>query len=83
MHGRFSYCVRILYKNCFPRFHCNHHECKKPDDGSVYLSFDSNHMQETLFWLLRFGATVDVLNPSELKEMYAEEVKKMAKRVKS
>ena len=58
-------------------------KCKQNEDGSVYLSFESNQMQETLFWLLRFGATVDVLNPPELQEMYADEVKKMAKRLKS
>lgn len=58
-------------------------KCKQNEDGSVYLSFESNQLQEPLFWLLRFGATVDVLNPPELKEMYTDEVKKMAKRVKS
>lgn len=57
-------------------------ECKQNDDGSVYLSFESNQMQETLYWLLRFGATVDVLNPPELKELYENEVHKMAERLK-
>ena len=58
-------------------------KCKQNEDGSVYLSFESNQLQETLYWLLRFGATVDVLNPPELKKMYAEEVQKMVDRLKN
>ena len=56
-------------------------ECRQNEDGSVYLSFESNQMQETLFWALRFGASVTVLNPPELKEMYAAEVRKMAEKL--
>ena len=57
-------------------------KCKQNEDGSVFLSFESNQLQETLYWLLRFGASVDVLNPPELQKMYKEEVSKMAKRLK-
>ena len=57
-------------------------KCKQNADGSVYLSFESNQLQETLYWVLHFGAAVTVLNPPELKEMYKEEVKKMAKHIK-
>ena len=57
-------------------------KCKQNPDGSVYLSFESNQLQETLYWVLHFGAAVTVLNPPELKEMYKEEIKKMAKNIK-
>ena len=57
-------------------------KCKQNKDGTVSLSFESNQIQETLYWCLRFGAAVTVLNPPELKELYADEVKKMAKRLK-
>ena len=57
-------------------------KCKQNSDGTVYLSFESNQIQETLYWTLRFGAAVTILNPPELKAMYKDEVKKMAKKVK-
>ena len=56
-------------------------ECRQNEDGSVYLSFESNQLQETLFWALRFGSSVSILNPPELIEMYKEEVRKMAERI--
>ena len=56
-------------------------ECHQNEDGTVYLTFESNQIQETLYWVLRFGAAVTILNPPELKEMYAVEVRKMAERV--
>ncbi len=57
-------------------------ECKQNKDGSVYLSFESNQIQETLYWVLRFGAAVTVMNPPELKEIYRAEVLKMSKKLK-
>ncbi|MBR5033226.1 MAG: WYL domain-containing protein [Treponema sp.] len=57
-------------------------KCKQNPDGTVYLSFESNQIQETLYWTLRFGAAVTILNPHELKAMYKDEVKKMAEKVK-
>ena len=56
-------------------------KCRQNPDGTVYLSFESNQIQETLYWTLRFGAAVTILNPPELKAMYKDEVKKMAKKV--
>ena len=50
-------------------------ECHQNEDGSVYLSFWSNQLQETLFWVLRFGSAVTVLNPPELRERVMEEAK--------
>ena len=57
-------------------------KCTQKKDGSVYLSFQSNQIQETLYWVLRFGAAVKILNPPELKQMYKAEVKKMVKGIK-
>lgn len=57
-------------------------KCKQNSDGTVYLNFESNQIQETLYWTLRFGAAVTILNPPELKAMYKDEVKKMAKKTK-
>jgi proteasome accessory factor B len=52
---------------------------KQNKDGSVYLSFKSNQMQETLFWVLHFGAAVKVLNPPELADRVKKEAKKILK----
>lgn len=52
-------------------------ECHQNEDGSVYLSFMSNQMKETLFWVLHFGSAVEVLNPPELKAQVREEVQKL------
>lgn len=51
-------------------------ECHQNEDGSVYLSFTSNQDQETLFWVLKFGSRVKVLNPPELREKVMEEHRK-------
>ncbi len=56
-------------------------ECKQNEDGTVYLCFESNQIQETLYWVLRFGSAVTIINPPELKEMYEAEVKKMAEKL--
>ena len=53
--------------------------CRQNEDGSVYLSFESNQFQESLYWILRFGSAVTILNPPELKEAYKKELKKMLK----
>lgn len=58
-------------------------ECHQNEDGSVYLSFESNQMQETLYWVLHFGSAVQILNPPELKENYKKELKKMLKHADS
>ena len=56
-------------------------KCHQEKDGSVYLSFESNQMQETLFWVLHFGSAVKILNPPELKQMYKKELEKMSKNI--
>ena len=54
---------------------------RQEKDGSVYLSFESNQLQETLFWVLHFGSSVKILNPPELKQMYKEELEKISKNI--
>ena len=55
--------------------------CYQNEDGTVYLSFESNQIQETLYWVLRFADSVQILNPPELKELYKEKLEKMMKRI--
>jgi len=52
-------------------------ECHQNEDGSVYLSFMSNQMEETLYWVLHFGSAVKVINPPELKAKVREEAQKI------
>lgn len=53
-------------------------ECYQKEDGSVYLSFKSNQMQETLHWVLNFGSAVKVLNPPELIKAVKNEIQKLS-----
>lgn len=53
-------------------------ESHQNEDGSVYLSFESNQTQEILFWILKFGSQVKVLSPEKLKQKVFEEHKKAA-----
>ena len=53
-------------------------EIVQNEDGSVFLSFLSNQMQETLHWVLSFGTSVKVLNPPEFVEKVRLETEKMA-----
>lgn len=53
-------------------------ESHQNEDGSVYLSFESNQTQEILFWILKFGSQVKVLAPESLKQTVFEEHKKAA-----
>lgn len=54
-------------------------KCKQQKDGSVYLTFMSNQLQETLHWVMSFGSSVQVVNPPELVDMVKEEIKKLKK----
>ncbi len=56
-------------------------KCFQDQDGSVHLTFESNQLQETLYWVLHFGSAVKIENPPELKQLYKEEVHKMMKRI--
>lgn len=52
---------------------------KENEDGSVYLSFETNQLDQTAHWILQFGGTAKVLNPPEL----VEEIKVITKRILS
>lgn len=54
-------------------------KCHQKKDGSVYLSFESNQIQETLYWVLSFADSVQILNPPELIKLYKDKLKKMKK----
>lgn len=54
-------------------------KCRQNKDGSVYLSFMSNQLQETLHWVMSFGSSVQVLNPPELVEKVKAEIAKLKK----
>ena len=53
-------------------------ECRQNDDGSVYLSYMTNQMQETFYWILSLGSKVKVLNPPELIERIKKETSLLA-----
>ncbi len=45
----------------------------------MHLTFESNQLQETLYWVLHFGAKVKIVGPEELKKLYKDEVERMRK----
>lgn len=52
---------------------------KENEDGSVYLSFETNQLDQTAHWILQFGGTAKVINPPEL----VDEIKVITKRILS
>lgn len=52
-------------------------ECRQNEDGSVYLSFETNQMQETQHWVMQFGGSVKILNPPQLRDAVKEEARKI------
>ncbi|MCQ2592815.1 MAG: transcriptional regulator [Treponema sp.] len=55
--------------------------CHQNEDGSVYLSFMTNQIQETLHWVLSFGSSVKIINPPELVELYKSEINAISKMI--
>lgn len=55
---------------------------KQNKDGTVYLSFMSNQIQETLHWVLGFGSDVKVINPPDLVKKVKEETQNILKKYK-
>ncbi|MBQ0052228.1 MAG: WYL domain-containing protein [Treponema sp.] len=47
---------------------------KENEDGTVYISFETNQIDQTAEWVLEFGGAAKVLNPPEL----VEAIKKIA-----
>lgn len=46
-------------------------------DGSIYLSFKTNQINQTVAWILSFAGGAKVLNPPELKEEVAKAAQKI------
>lgn len=46
-------------------------------DESVYLSFETNQLQEIQYWIMSFGSKAKILNPPELQEIIKTEAKKL------
>ena len=57
--------------------------CSKKEDSKTFSTIQITDYQETLYWVLRFGSAVTVLNPPELVEQYKSEVRKMSKKISS
>ena len=58
------------------------HEAQKVsigEDGSLHLSFPVSGFAEVARELLKYGAAVEVLEPRELRETIAEEIRKMGR----
>ncbi|MBE6345161.1 MAG: WYL domain-containing protein [Spirochaetaceae bacterium] len=58
-------------------------EIKINPDGSVYLSFESNQLQEIQYWIMSFGSKVKVINPVELRETIIIESQKTLEKYNS
>lgn len=58
-------------------------EIRQNPDGSVYLSFESNQTQEVLFWIMKFGAQVEVLAPESLRDEVLSQHKKAVEKYES
>ncbi|MGP1587412.1 MAG: helix-turn-helix transcriptional regulator [Treponemataceae bacterium] len=50
---------------------------KQNENGNVYLSFETNQIEETLHWVMQFCGHVKVLNPPSLREKTFEAAKKI------
>lgn len=50
-------------------------ECYQNEDGSVYLSFVTNQLQEVQHWIMSFGSQVKVLSPTSLRDSIIREYK--------
>lgn len=53
---------------------------KENDDGTVYLSFETNQIAQTINWILQFAGNVTVLNPPEVKQGVYNAAKKILER---
>jgi len=54
----------------------------RAEAGSVYLSFETNQLEETLHWILEFCGYVKVLNPPILKEKMIEAAERVLRNAK-
>lgn len=52
---------------------------KENKDGSVYLSFETNQLNQVAAWVMSFTGGAKVMNPPELKEMVRNAAKEILK----
>ena len=50
---------------------------KENPDGSVYLSFNTNQLDQTAAWILSFAGNAKVINPPQLKEQIKKAAQKL------
>lgn len=46
-------------------------------DGTVYLAFETNQLEQAARWVLQFAGAAKVINPPELKELVSQAAKKI------
>ncbi|MCR4790795.1 MAG: WYL domain-containing protein [Treponemataceae bacterium] len=49
-------------------------------DGSVYLSFETNQLEETTHWIMQFCGAVKILSPKELDERVKDAARRILER---
>ncbi|MCH5325419.1 MAG: YafY family transcriptional regulator [Eubacterium sp.] len=52
------------------------------EDGRLYTEWGFTYLNNALGWFLSFGSNVEVLSPPEFKQLYLDELKKMADKYK-
>lgn len=52
-------------------------ELRENPDGTVYLSFETNQLEQAARWVLQFAGAAKVLNPPELKKLVFEAAQKI------
>ncbi len=50
------------------------------DDGTVYLSFETNQISQTVNWIMQFCGQVQIINPPEIKEAVYAAARKILER---
>lgn len=58
-------------------------EIHENPDGTVYLSFETNQLEQAARWVMEFSGTAKVLNPPELKEMVIASAKEILNKMTS
>ena len=53
---------------------------KENDDGTVYLSFETNQLSQVAAWVMSFTGGARVLNPPQLKNQVADAAREILKK---
>lgn len=52
-------------------------QVEEQPDGSLVLSFEVENLEAVRFWVLKYGAEAEVLEPEELRQLIRQELSKM------